>query len=78
MADIIKTLLAPFVDPEIPADQREKYAVEYANATGMDAANTKAAKVFATGGPEAFVKHVFTDQESGKKLSYAEMRARYG
>lgn len=66
MADIIKKLLAPFVDPEIPADQREKYA----NATGMDAANTKAAKVFATGGPEAFVKHVFTDQESGKTLSY--------
>ena len=59
-------------------NQREKDAAEYAAAVGMDAANTEAIKVLATKGPHAFAKHVFTDQESGKSLSYAEMRARFG
>jgi hypothetical protein len=44
----------------------------------MDAANTKAAVVLSTEGSKAFVEHVFTDQESGKALSYAEMRLLYG
>ena len=44
----------------------------------MDAANTKATVVLSTQGYKAFVEHVFTDQETGKALSYAEMRALYG
>lgn len=38
----------------------------------------KAAEVLVTKGDAAFVKHVFTDQDTGKALTYAEMRSRYG
>ena len=38
----------------------------------------KAAEVLVTQGDAAFVKHVFTDQDTGKGLTYAEMRDRYG
>ena len=45
---------------------------------GMDSANATAAKVLFTRGNKEFVDHVFTDQDTGRKLSYAEMRMRYG
>ena len=45
---------------------------------GMDTANSLAAKVLFTRSKEEFVDHVFTDQNTGNKLSYAEMRMRYG
>ena len=35
----------------------------------MDSANFEAAKVLADGGHDAFMKHVFTDKETGKQLS---------
>ena len=38
----------------------------------------KAAEVLVTQGDAAFVKHVFTDQDTGKGLTYAQMRDRYG
>ena len=38
----------------------------------------KAAEVLVTQGDYAFVKHVFTDQDTGRGLTYAEMRDRYG
>ena len=44
----------------------------------MDEANKTAANVFNTQGEKAFLKHVFTDQETGRIMSYAEMRCRYG
>ena len=47
----------------------------------MDKENAEAYKVFVTQGKDAFVKHVFTDQNDPnkeKKLSYAEMRMKYG
>ena len=44
----------------------------------MDANNKKALDVMATQGADAAVKHMFTDQETGRPLSYAEMRMRYG
>ena len=44
----------------------------------MDNNNKKAAKVMMEKGPEEFVKHVFTDQKSGKQLSYSQMRSLYG
>ena len=44
----------------------------------MDELNQKAADVWNTQGPEAAVKHMFTDAETGRELSYAEMRYRYG
>ena len=44
----------------------------------MDDYNTAAFHCFKKDGLEAALKHMFTDQDSGKPLSYSEMRARYG
>ena len=44
----------------------------------MDEANKKALNVLVKNGEKAFVKHVFTDQYSGRQLSYSEMRSRFG
>ena len=46
--------------------------------TGMDENNSKALDVLKTQGSQAFVKHVFTDQCTGRSLSYSEMRQLYG
>lgn len=43
----------------------------------MDEKNKEALKVLKEGGDDAFVNHVFTG-ENGQKLTYSEMRARYG
>ena len=45
---------------------------------GMDESNKKAAEVLQNQGTNAFIDHVFTDQDTGRKLSYAEMRMIYG
>ena len=45
---------------------------------GMDEVNKKAAEVLQNQGTKSFIEHVFTDQDTGRKLSYAEMRMRYG
>ena len=45
---------------------------------GMDDTNKKAVDVMAEEGMETAVKHMFTDEKSGRTLSYAEMRSRYG
>ena len=45
---------------------------------GMDEVNKKALEVLQTKGEKEFIKHVFTDQSTGKELSYAEMRMRFG
>jgi len=44
----------------------------------MDKDNKKALNVMKTEGMDAAVKHMFTDQETGRQLSYSEMRMRYG
>lgn len=38
----------------------------------------EAINILKTKGTNAFIKHVFTDKETGKQLTYAEMRDRYG
>jgi len=43
----------------------------------MDEKNKEALKVLKEEGDNAFVNHVFTG-ENGQKLTYSEMRARYG
>ena len=45
---------------------------------GMDTNNSKAMDVWESKGVEAAVKHMFTDQETGKQLSYSQMRSMYG
>jgi len=44
----------------------------------MDDKNKKALDVFAEKGADAAIAHMFTDQSTGRQLSYAEMRSRYG
>ena len=44
----------------------------------MDNANKKGIDVMASQGMETAVKHMFTDQKTGRTLSYGEMRTRYG
>jgi hypothetical protein len=44
---------------------------------GMDEKNQKALDVLVNEGKNAFLKHVFTD-ENGRERSYAEMRYLYG
>ena len=38
----------------------------------------EAINILKTKGTRAFITHVFTDKETGKPLSYSEMRERYG
>ena len=44
----------------------------------MDEINKNALKIMQNEGTEAAVNYMFTDQESGRQLSYGEMRMRYG
>ena len=46
--------------------------------SGMDDNNKKAVKVLNTQGEKSFLKHIFTEQETGRTMSYSEMRMRYG
>lgn len=59
-----------------PPPPEPKKTMEWVPAT-MDPANKKAAELLAVS-TEAFMKHVSTDQSTGRKLSYAEMRMMYG
>jgi hypothetical protein len=43
----------------------------------MDTKNKKALNVLQTEGEKTFIEHVFTG-DNGERLSYAEMRMRYG
>ena len=75
------------VSPNVPADSSNKTKVlpntesnsnKYFYYDQMDDANKKAMDVMQKDGPEAAIKHMFTNQETGRQLSYAEMRSRYG
>tara|TARA_A100001388_G_scaffold209382_1_gene159862 strand:+ start:57 stop:296 length:240 start_codon:yes stop_codon:yes gene_type:complete len=44
----------------------------------MDDHNKKAVDVMKTKGMSAAIEHMFTDQDTGRQLTYGEMRARYG
>ena len=49
-----------------------------ADTKNMDDANKQAYNVLMNGTKKDFIKHVFTNQETGKQRSYAEMRMLYG
>ena len=53
-------------------------ADKYSRRNGMDKRNTTALHVLETQGSKAAIKHMFTDDKTGRELSYAEMRSRYG
>lgn len=44
----------------------------------MDSENKKILDVMADEGGKKSVKQMFTDSETGRELSYSEMRSRYG
>ena len=44
----------------------------------MDSYNKAALNCLQTKGIDCAIKHMFTDQDTGKALSYSEMRERYG
>ena len=60
-------------DPEIGNAKADAYA----NLAGMDNRNREALKVLVNGTTEDFINHVHTG-DKGEKLSYSEMRMRYG
>jgi len=75
----------PVENPEEEEEQDENNGKAFAEAYKktpfyevMDDANKKSLDVMASEGMEAAVKHMFTDQETGRQLSYGEMRMRYG
>jgi len=51
---------------------------DFAKLVGMDDYNKEAMKVFATKGPEAGFKNLFTNPHTGKQWTYAESRGMYG
>ena len=66
---------------DLPKDDTISFAQNYKKTEfydGMDDVNKKAMDVWAEKGAEAAVKHMFTDQETGRTLSYGEMRSLYG
>ena len=71
---VTKTVTEPVTKPVTNVTESKPVT----NVSGMDDANKAALKVLQSGDEKAFIKHVFTDQESGRALSYPEMRMRYG
>jgi len=62
-------------------DDGKSFATAYKDAgfdAGMDDANKKGIDIMEKDGMKAAVKYMFTDQDSGRQLSYGEMRMRYG
>jgi hypothetical protein len=71
----------PITQKETHSEQKAKKMTDKiidVNYDHMDDHNKKAAKVLQNEGMDAAIKHMFTDQETGRQLSYGEMRARYG
>jgi hypothetical protein len=67
--------------PTNPQDNGQSFAKKYKETpfyNEMDDANKKGLDVMATEGMDAAIKHMFTEQETGRQLSYGEMRSRYG
>ena len=62
------------VEPSFTSEPEQKMPIN----PNMNEANKTAANVFNTQGEKAFLKHIFTDQETGRQMSYSEMRYRYG
>ena len=62
----------------IALKKSEKLSQPKSKKTYMDKANQKAMNVWENEGETAAIKHMFTDQETGRERSYAEMRMLYG
>ena len=81
MSNITDKKINNDTDTNTDAIKKEKnFAKTWDKAFGknIDEDNKKALNVMKTEGMDAAVKHMFTDQETGRQLSYPEMRMRYG
>ena len=67
---------------QTPVDKAQESAKEViksiADTKNMDEANKQAYNVLMNGTEKGFIKHVFTEQGTGRVRSYAEMRMLYG
>lgn len=63
--------------PTSPSKSLKEELLKSIDTEKMDDHNKSAMNVLQEQGESAFIKHVFTD-ESGRALTYAEMRERYG
>ena len=54
------------------------FSQQISNVDNMDEANKNAIKVAESQGMESFIAHMFTEKDTGRKLSYSEMRYLYG
>jgi hypothetical protein len=76
MSSLSRTSLSKAGDDVRPVVTEPKKTQEWVKPT-MDPANKEAIERLAVGSKE-FIDFVTTDQSTGRKLSYAEMRMRYG
>ena len=72
------TKLSESKTPESVDSKAKDIIKSMADTENMDEANKKAYDVLITGTEKEFLKHMFTNQETGQPRSYAEMRMMYG
>ena len=80
--DMSKSVQENCSNEQTPVDKAQESAKEVikslADTKNMDEENKQAFNVLMNGTEKDFIKHVFTNQETGQQLSYAEMRMMYG
>ena len=80
-SDTVDTALQKIINTAVKDDNGRSFAKVWKDIgfiEGMDDANKKGLDIMESEGMDAAVKYMFTDQESGRQLSYSEMRTRYG
>ena len=80
--DMSKSVQENGSNGQTPVDKAQESAKEVikslADTKNMDEANKQAFNVLMNGTEKDFIKHVFTEQGTGRVRSYAEMRMMYG
>ena len=80
-SDTVDTALQKIINTAVKDDNGRSFAKVWKDigfSKGMDDANKKGLDIMESEGMDAAVKYMFTDQESGRQLSYSEMRTRHG
>ena len=73
-----KTQESAKAQESIKQESAKEVIKSLADTENMDEANKQALNVLVNGTKKDFVRHVFTNQETGQQRSYAEMRMMYG
>lgn len=80
-SDTVNDALQKIINTAVKDDNGRSFAKVWKDigfSEGMDDANKKGLDIMENEGMDAAVKYMFTDQESGRQLSYSEMRTRHG